>query len=462
MLKIFNTLTRKKEIFKSICQKKISMYICGVTVYKDCHIGHARTFIFFDVVNRYFINLGYSVKYVRNITDIDDKIIQKTYSNKKNFISFTKNIIDRMHIDLKSLNILKPSFEPCVTSHITDIIDFIHTLLINKHAYVDQNGDILFSIKSYKKYGQLLNKKNNLNIFKDNKNIYKNDFVLWKKSKNNEIFWNSPWGNGRPGWHIECSAINNVYFKNKLDIHGGGNDLIFPHHENERAQSECFYKKKFVNYWMHTGMVILKNQKMSKSIGNTFLIKDLINKFNSDVIRYYFLSTQYKHPIYYNIKNLIEINKILKKWYFCIDLSNHKNFNFSLNNSSLFYINLFRNAMNDSFNTPLALSILSNLSKKIIMLYDMKKFEQAIFLSAKLCFLGKILGFFNLNQSSINNFNNLKDIKLYNKIKKIIQKRTDARKLRLWKKADLLRKKLLKLGIHVQDKKNKTLWYFKI
>ncbi|CAL4323494.1 Cysteine--tRNA ligase [Buchnera aphidicola (Chaitophorus sp. 3695)] len=458
MLKIFNTLTRKKEIFKSILQKKVSIYVCGVTVYDNCHIGHARTFIFFDIVNRYFRNLGYSVKYVRNITDIDDKIIERSNLIKKNIISFTKNIINQMNIDFNSLNILKPSFEPCVTSHIVDIINMISVLILNKNAYIDKKGDVLFSIKSYENYGQLLHKKNNFNS-SENNNIYKNDFVLWKKSKNNEISWKSPWGDGRPGWHIECSAINYLYFKNTLDIHGGGNDLIFPHHENERAQSECFYKKKFVNYWMHTGMIILKNKKMSKSFGNTFLIKDLINYFSSDVIRYYFLSTKYKHPIYYNVNNLIKINKILKKWYFCINLSINKNFNFSLNNSSLYYVNLFKKAMNDSFNTPLAILILSNLVKKIIILYDMKKFEKAIFFSSKLYYLGSILGFFNFNIDS-NNLNYIKNIKLYKKIKKIIQKRNHARKLKLWDKADFLREKLLKLGIHIQDTKNETFWNF--
>lgn len=461
MLKIFNTLTRKKEIFKSIYKKKVSMYVCGITVYNNCHIGHARTFIFFDVVNRYFKKLRYIVKYVRNITDIDDKIIKKSNIVKEDIFSFTKKIIDQMNIDFNTLNILKPSCEPRVTSHIVDIIDMIHVLIINKNAYIDKNGDVLFSIKSYKNYGQLLYKNNNLNILQNNNHILKNDFVLWKKSKKNEIFWKSPWGNGRPGWHIECSAINNLYFKNSLDIHGGGNDLIFPHHENERAQSECYYKKKFVNYWMHTGMIILKNKKMSKSSGNFFLIKDLINYFNSDVIRYYFLSTQYKHPIYYDIKNLIKINKILKKWYFCINLSINKSFNFSFNNSSSNYINLFKKAMDDSFNTPLAILILLNLSKKIIVLYDMKKFQKAEFLASKLYYLGNILGFFNLNQKNIySNLNYNKDINLYLKIEKIIQKRNHARKLKLWEKSDFLRDKLLKLGINIQDKKNETIWSF--
>ncbi|MCW5197513.1 cysteine--tRNA ligase [Buchnera aphidicola] len=458
MLKIFNTLTRKKEIFKSIYKKKVSIYVCGVTVYDNCHIGHARTFIFFDVVNRYLKNLGYSVKYVRNITDIDDKIIKKSTLINKNIFSFTKHVINQMNIDFNTLNILKPSFEPRVTSHIIDIINMINILILNKHAYINSQGDVLFSIKSYQNYGQLLHKKNNLNEFENN-NFYKNDFVLWKKTKNTEISWKSPWGNGRPGWHIECSAINYLYFKNKLDIHGGGNDLIFPHHENERAQSECFYKEKFVNYWMHTGMIILKNKKMSKSLGNTFLIKDLINNFSSDVIRYYFLSTKYKHPIYYNVKNLIKVNKILRKWYFCINLSIKKNYNFSFNHSSIFYINLFKNAMNDSFDTPLALLILSNLAKKIIILYDMKKFKKAIFLSSLLHYLGSILGFFNFNINS-NNLNYIKDINLYKKIEKIIKKRNYARKLKLWKKADHLREKLLKFGIYIKDTKNETLWNF--
>ncbi|CAL4323499.1 Cysteine--tRNA ligase [Buchnera aphidicola (Periphyllus testudinaceus)] len=441
MLKIFNTLTRKKKIFKSIKKNKVFMYVCGITVYDFCHIGHARTFIFFDVVYRYLKHLGYSVKYVRNITDIDDKIIKKSQLKKISIKHLTQKIIHKMNLDFTFLGLLKPTFEPLATNHIQEIIDIIYFFIKNKFAYVHSNGDVFFSIKSYKNYGELCRKKNkNFNIF-----IQENDFVLWKKSKLGEYFWNSPWGNGRPGWHIECSAINNKYFKKNLDIHGGGNDLIFPHHENERAQSECLNNSNFVNYWMHTGMIIFKNKKMSKSIGNTFLIKDLKKIFNSDTIRYYFLSTNYRHPIYYNLKNIKKSEKIVKKFYFCLNIfKNHKE-SFCLKNS--YYYNFFKKYMNDSFNTPLALLILQKLSKKIIFFYREKKIKESEFLSKELFFLGQILGFF----SKYSNKNILTKSK--KKIKNLIKKRKKARKLKLWTESDILRKKLIKLGVFIQDKK---------
>ncbi|NIH16506.1 MAG: cysteine--tRNA ligase [Buchnera aphidicola (Periphyllus lyropictus)] len=448
MLKIFNTLTKKKEIFKPIKKNKVSMYVCGVTVYDYCHIGHAKTFLFFDVVYRYFKKYGYSVKYVRNITDIDDKIINKSKLIKKDYTYFTRDIINDMNLDFSSLNILKPTFSPLATDHIIEIISFINFLINKKHAYINNKGDVVFDIKSYSEYG-ILSRKNYFNKI----NFLKKDFTLWKKSKLGENFWNSPWGNGRPGWHIECSAINYKYFKDKLDIHGGGNDLIFPHHENERAQSVCFQNNNFVNYWMHTGMVICKKKKMSKSLKNFYLIKDLRKNFNSDVIRHYILSTNYRHPINYNINDLKKSEKILKKFYYCLKFSKNKNFNFSLKENFINDIILFKKAMNDSFNTPIALFLLSKLSNKIIYANDSKKFKKAEFFSEILYFLGKTLGFFSNKDNFVK-----KNKKLIIKIKKLLKKRNDARKLFLWKKADNIRKKLLNLGVHLEDKKNETIW----
>ncbi|WP_343183463.1 cysteine--tRNA ligase [Buchnera aphidicola] len=446
MLKIFNTLTRKKEIFKSIKKKKVSIYVCGATVYDFCHIGHARTFLFFDIVYRYLNHIGYCVKYIRNITDIDDKIIKKSKLKKLSIKKFTEIIINQMNLDFYSLNLKKPTLEPRATDHILDIIQIIDFLLKNNFAYILNNGDIFFSIKNYKKYGELYKKNNNKKIFFKQEN----DFVLWKKSKKEENFWNSPWGNGRPGWHIECSAINKKYFKHTIDIHGGGNDLIFPHHENERAQSECFKNINFVNYWLHTGMIIFKNKKMSKSIGNTFLIKDLIMYFHSDSIRYYFLSTNYRHPIYYNIENLKNSEKIIKKFYFCLNIFKKINTNVCLKNSSYFY--LFKKSMNNNFNTPGALLILLKLSKKIIFYYEKKNFKKSKYLSEILLYLGRILGFFSKKFHSFK-FNKKNKTKLNEKIKKIINKRNKARKLKLWNKSDLLRNELLKLGVDIKDKK---------
>ncbi|CAL4323476.1 cysteine--tRNA ligase [Buchnera aphidicola] len=458
MLKIFNTLTRKKEIFKPIEKKKISLYVCGVTVYDYCHIGHARTFIFFDVVNRYFKKLGYKVKYVRNITDIDDKIILKSKLKKIDYKILTKKMINSMTIDFDHLNILKPDFEPLVTNHISEIISFISILLKKKYAYINFNGDVVFPINKFKNYGELSRKKY---IKKDyNNTIYseKNDFILWKKSKNTEFFWDSPWGNGRPGWHIECSTICYKYFGSSLDIHGGGSDLIFPHHENENAQSICFNQKKYVNYWMHTGMIILNNRKMSKSYGNIFLIKDLKNKFLSDAIRHYFLSTNYRHPIYYNIENLRNSEKVIKKFYFCINLIHINKNKINFKNNSCKYINLFKQYMDNNFNTREALFILLRLSKKIIYLYKSENFQKAQFFSEKLFYLGKILGFFLFKDFRQDENNLNKENSKLKKIKKLVKLREQARKLNLWEKSDFLREKLIKLGVYVEDQKDKTFW----
>ncbi|CAL4323375.1 cysteine--tRNA ligase [Buchnera aphidicola] len=464
MLKIFNTLTRKKEIFKSIKKKKIFMYVCGVTVYDFCHIGHARTFIFFDVVYRYFREIGYKVKYVRNITDIDDKIIKKAKLKNIHYKILTQNMIHEMNFDFNSLNILKPTFEPLVTDHISEIIFFISTLLKKKFAYINIHGDVVFSIKSFKNYGELSRKYHQKKNFKNFCFCKKNDFILWKNRKNKkDFFWDSPWGPGRPGWHIECSVINYKYFGKNLDLHGGGSDLIFPHHENENAQSSCFNQKKYVNYWMHTGMIILKNKKMSKSFGNIFLIKELKKQFFSDSIRYYLLSTNYRHPIYFDIKNLKKSEEIIKKFYFCINFVNKKKFKLKLKCSSCSYFVLFQKYMNDNFNTREALLILLKLSKKIIFLFYSGNFKKVEFLSRKLFYLGRILGFFNLkknykkNNYDILNEKKVKRIKI-EKIKKLIKLREKARKLCLWEKSDSLRKKLFKLGVYIEDRKDKTFW----
>ena len=309
MLKIYNSLTRTKQEFKTITPGKIGMYVCGVTVYDLCHIGHARTFVNFDVIVRYLRYAGYEVKYVRNITDIDDKIIKRANERGISAHDLAEQFIVEMHKDFDALNIKRPDIEPKATDNITEIVNFVQKLIDNQHAYVAENGDVLFDINSFKEYGKLSGQKLDelqagarIEVEKSKHNPL--DFVLWKMSKPGEPSWESPWGAGRPGWHIECSAMNNKYLGKEFDIHGGGSDLIFPHHENEIAQSCCANKTPYVHYWMHSGMVMINEEKMSKSLNNFFTIRDVLETYDAETIRFFLLSGQYRSPLNYSQENL--------------------------------------------------------------------------------------------------------------------------------------------------------------
>ena len=297
MLKIYNTLTKSKQEFKPIEPGKIGMYVCGVTVYDLCHIGHARTFVNFDVIVRYLRYSGYEVKYVRNITDIDDKIIKRANERGISAKDLAEQFIVEMHKDLDALNIKRPDIEPRATDNIKEIISIVQKLIDNKNAYVSDNGDVVFDINSFKEYGRLSGQKLDelqagarIEVAKSKHNPM--DFVLWKMSKPGEPAWESPWGEGRPGWHIECSAMNNRYLGKEFDIHGGGSDLIFPHHENEIAQSCCANHTPYVHYWMHSGMVMINEEKMSKSLNNFFTIRDVLKSYDAETIRFFLLSGQ--------------------------------------------------------------------------------------------------------------------------------------------------------------------------
>ncbi|MDD1606561.1 MAG: cysteine--tRNA ligase, partial [Methylococcaceae bacterium] len=302
MLKIYNTLTRKKELFQPRVAGKVGMYVCGMTVYDYCHIGHARVMVVFDTVARYFRYLGYDLTYVRNITDIDDKIIQRALENGEDFHALTERFITAMHEDEQALSVLPVDIEPRATQSIPDIIAMIETLITNGLAYVGSNGDVFYAVNKFKNYGQLSGK--NLADLQAGERVdvdhAKNnplDFVLWKMAKANEPAWQSPWGLGRPGWHIECSAMSTCCLGNSFDIHGGGMDLQFPHHENEIAQSEGATGEKFVNLWMHNGFVRVDNEKMSKSLGNFFTLKEIYQKYSPQVVRLLLISQHYRSPI---------------------------------------------------------------------------------------------------------------------------------------------------------------------
>lgn len=454
MLKIYNTISRKKEVFKPVQPNNIGIYVCGVTVSNLCHIGHARTFIFFDILVRYLKYCGYKINYIRNITDIDDKIIKKSIDYNESIKNFTSRMIKHMYQDFLSLDILPPNKEPKVTENIKEIIKIIKKIISLNYAYISKNGDVMFHINKFKNYGKLslqkINKLNSNNVFKENVI----DFALWKISKSEEPGWPSPWGKGRPGWHIECSTINQKYLKN-FDIHGGGSDLIFPHHENEIAQSMCINEKYF-NYWMHTGMVIINNKKMSKSLDNFFTIKKILKFYDSETIRYFLMSKHYRSPIIFNKKNIVQAHLSLSSLYNClIDIDIKK---YSLNNSDVEkFEDDFKKAMNDDLNIPKTYSILFNMMHKINKL-KVTNINKAKILACKLKELANILGL--LQKDSKLFFNNviLKDKKKIENIKRLILLRDIARKNKNWKQADIIRNKLEEIGVVLSDKSHKTTW----
>ncbi|XBC38096.1 MAG: cysteine--tRNA ligase [Buchnera aphidicola (Floraphis choui)] len=471
MLNIFNSFTQKHEILKLNTDKIIKMYVCGVTSYDFCHIGHGRTFIFFDIVLRYLRYCGYKLQYVRNITDIDDKIIAKSIENNETIFSLSNRMIDQMNKDFLNLNIVSPDYEPRATENIDIIIQFILQLLNSKHAYVSNCGDVMFSIDTYLNYGLLSNQLiDNLKIgVRISKNLNKrnpSDFVLWKLLKKHETFcWNSPWGKGRPGWHIECSSMSSSILKDRIDIHGGGKDLLFPHHENELAQSTCINKKFFVNHWMHTELVIVKNKKMSKSLGNALLLKDLLVRYDSESIRFFLLSTHYRHPLYFYEENLKKSEILLKKLYFSLRNIDFTMFN-SLNLTNYCSYSLFKldfcKALNNDFNTPVALSILLKMSHRINILKlkcsDRNDNNEIIVLAYRLRELGNILGIlFQDPEYFFQKIDKFSSDEISN-INLLIQKRDNARKIKNWIKADKIRNNLLNLGIVLEDSKYNTFW----
>ncbi|XBC38628.1 MAG: cysteine--tRNA ligase [Buchnera aphidicola (Melaphis rhois)] len=463
MLNVFNSFTQKYEILKISLNKIVTMYVCGTTVYDFCHIGHGRTFVFFDIVSRYLRYCGYTLQYVRNITDIDDKIIYRSIQNNEHVLDLSNRMISQMNKDFSALNIIFPDSEPRATENIDIIINDILKLLENKHAYISSNGDVMFSIDSYPNYGML--SKQSIRKLKVGVRIPKSfnkhnslDFVLWKLSKKDEVcFWDSPWGKGRPGWHIECSSMSTSILKDRIDIHGGGRDLLFPHHENELAQSNCINKNFVVNHWMHTELVIIKNKKMSKSLGNALLLKDLLTCYDSESIRFFLLSTHYRHPLYFCEENLKKSDMLLKKIYLSLRNIDFNMFSSTSTENSAFKIR-FHNALENDFNTPSALSILLNMSHRINILRSQHDNGNVVILANLLRELGSILGILlrdpenflqGVTTFSYHEINNINDL---------IQKRDYARRKKCWVKADEIRRVLLNMGIILEDKKYTTFW----
>lgn len=435
MLKIYNSLSQKKEIFIPLIKNKVRMYVCGMTVYDDCHLGHARLGIVFDMINRWLKELGYDVTMVRNITDVDDKIINKAIEENVDIFEISNRYIKSMEDDFTNLNIIRPDYEPKVTEYIDKIIEFIYQLLNKNMAYISSDGSVYFSIKSFPEYGKLNNRK-----IKETDS----DFVLWKKINDGSYSWKSPWGSGRPGWHIECSTMSRDLLGNRFDIHGGGLDLKFPHHENEIAQSEALIGENHVSYWIHNGHVSVNNntQKvvMSKSKENSITIKSLLEKYDSNVIRYYMLLTHYRKPLIYSEKSIQNAEKSYKKiikLLFNLDLS----IKIENNDEDYYYWYMkFSTAMNDDFNTSKAISILHELIRKI---NNTESTDDKNKLGTILYKLLKILGF------DIN-------IKQHNRceyLTKLIEERNVARKEKNWKRSDEIRNQLKEIGIIINDEK---------
>ncbi|HIF9083746.1 TPA: cysteine--tRNA ligase [Photobacterium damselae] len=456
MLKIYNSLTRQKEEFKPIHPGKVGMYVCGVTIYDLCHIGHGRTFVSFDVVSRYLRYLGYDLTFVRNITDIDDKIIKRAAENGETCDSLTERLIGEMHADFDALGMKRPDVEPRATAFISEIIALCERLIERGFAYVADNGDVMFEVSKFKDYGRL--SKQDLDQLQAGARVDIElakrsplDFVLWKMSKPGEPTWESPWGPGRPGWHIECSAMNSAILGDHFDIHGGGSDLQFPHHENEIAQSCCAHDTQYVNTWMHSGMVMVDREKMSKSLGNFFTIRDVLNHYDPETVRYFLMSGHYRSQLNYSEDNLKQARSALERLYTSL-----RGLDTSVEAAGgEEFVARFKEAMDDDFNTPEAYSVLFDMAREINRL-KIDDMAAASVLGARMRELADVLGLLGQEpevflQSGAND----DDVA---EIEALIQQRLDARAAKDWAAADQARDKLTEMGIILEDGPQGTTW----
>lgn len=449
-LVIYNSLTGKKEPFVPIRAGKIGMYVCGITIYDHCHLGHARLLVNFDVIVRFLRSQAFEVTYVRNITDIDDKIIARAFERAIPINELTAHFIDAMNVDANALFLLPPDVEPRATEHIDGIVALIKRLIEQGHAYVSDNGDVCFEVSTFESYGKLSHKDMDsllagarVDIVKEKRSPL--DFVLWKSAKANEPSWPSPWGAGRPGWHIECSAMAIEELGEQFDIHGGGLDLKFPHHENEIAQSEACTGKPFANYWMHSGLLQFNNEKMAKSTGNFLTIQEALTKHHPEVIRYFLLSSHYRSPLNYSEENITLAESALIRFYQSI-----KGIKLLGAEIDDVWVDKFNQTMLDDFNTPEALAVLFQLSR------ELNKSKSA-HLAYTLKHLLQTLG---LMQQSPEAFfqRGMNDDSTINQL---IEERLHARQNREWQRADLLRDELHKLGVELEDNASGTTWKYK-
>ncbi|MDN6297844.1 MAG: cysteine--tRNA ligase [Halomonas sp.] len=460
-MQIYNTLTRRKEPLTPLVSGNVSMYVCGMTVYDYCHLGHARVMVAFDVISRYLRARGYNVTYVRNITDIDDKILARAADNGETIGALTERMIAAMHEDEARLGVLPPDQEPRATGHIDDIVAMIETLIAKGYAYAAANGDVYYRVREFAGYGKLNNRKlddmrSGARVAVDDHKEDPLDFVLWKAAKADEAHWPSPWGKGRPGWHIECSAMSTCCLGKTFDIHGGGPDLTFPHHENEIAQSEAATGQTYVNTWMHAGAVRVDQEKMSKSLGNFFTIRDVLSEHDPEVVRYLLVASHYRSAINYSAESLVEARKSLTRLYTALedvevkaDVANHL---------SDEYHKRFTAVMDDDFNTPEALSVMFELAREL----NRAKAEQsprASALARALKRLGETLGLLDQSPRDFLHGGNASSQALDDAaIEAQIARRAEAKANKDFALADAIRDELAAQGIILKDSREGTRW----
>ncbi|MBY5922139.1 cysteine--tRNA ligase [Ferrimonas balearica] len=457
MLQIFNTLTRQKEEFKPIEPGKVGLYVCGVTIYDYCHIGHARTYVAFDTMVRYLRSKGLDVTYVRNITDVDDKIIKRAAENGESCDALVARFTQAMYEDFDALNLVRPDIEPTVTGHMGEIIDIIQTLVDKGHAYVTDAGDVWFEVKSFADYGKLSRQdleqlQSGARVEVDESKRNPMDFALWKSAKPGEPSWSSPWGEGRPGWHIECSAMNGKHLGKVFDIHGGGSDLMFPHHENEVAQSCCAHDTNYVNYWIHSGMVQVNKEKMSKSLNNFFTIREVLKAYQAESVRYFLLSSHYRSQLNYSEENLNQAHAALERLYTALRGVTPAT-EVNLDND---HVRRFNAAMDDDFNTAEALPVLFDLARELNITKEDGEAEQAAHLAGLMRHLGATLGL--LEQAPEAFLQGGGDDDEVAKIEGLIKARNDARASKDWAAADAARDELTAMGIVLEDGAGGTSW----
>lgn len=460
MLKIFNTLTKQKQPFIPLRPGKVGMYVCGMTVYDFCHIGHARVMVVFDMVTRYLMSQGLQVHYVRNITDIDDKIIQRAAESGQSVAELTAQFINYMHADSDVLGNKRPNVEPRATEYMPQIIDMIEHLLSSGHAYTTDSGDVFYAVHKFPGYGKLSGK--NISELRAGERVEIQsakhdplDFVLWKMRKPNEPSWSSPWGTGRPGWHIECSAMSADCLGDHFDIHGGGQDLQFPHHENEIAQSKAATGKAFVNIWMHNGFVRSVGEKMSKSTGNFFTLREVMKKYKAEEIRLFILASHYRSPLNYSERNLDEVKAALRGLYTSLRA-------IVISDSDAIdktYVTRFNDAMDDDFNTPQAIAVLHELAHQINRARSVSLVSASVF-AATLKKLASVLG---LLQSPVEKF--LHSISAVDaasltddEVDTLVMQRKQARLNKDFSESDRIRDRLKEQNIILEDTESETFW----
>ncbi|HET7922056.1 MAG TPA: cysteine--tRNA ligase [Gammaproteobacteria bacterium] len=459
MLQIHNSLTRRKTPFKPLHEGEVRMYVCGLTVYDHMHIGHARMLVVFDMVARWLRASGYRLTYVRNITDIDDKIIRRAAENGETIAALTARYIRATHEDEAALNVLRPDIEPRATASIAEIVGMIGVLMENGVAYQAGNGDIYYAVNRFANYGRLSGKRledlrAGARVEVDEAKRDALDFVLWKAAKPGEPAWDSPWGAGRPGWHIECSAMSIAALGNHFDIHGGGMDLQFPHHENEIAQSEAATGEPFVNVWMHNGFVNVDDEKMSKSLGNFFTVREVLKHYQPEVVRYFILNSHYRSPLNYSDQSLAVAASGLARLYTAL-----RGITPGQAPRADEFRTRFAQAMDDDFNTPVAISVLFDLAREINRQRD-TDVQQAGALAALLRELGAVLGILqsapetHLQAGTGSEAAGLEAAD----IEALIGQRNAARQRKDWAEADRIRKRLADEGIVLEDKAGETIW----